>query len=84
MVIRAFVIRVRIGKVVLRQFQYDGNQDKKFSCDFPDIAVEGLDFIPVLFDNLMPTYVLPCRYIFVNVELMIVRLRSHVNEIDAD
>jgi hypothetical protein len=79
MVVRFFVVRMCVRKVVLRQLEDDGHQDIKFADDlFPNVAVERRDFIIVLLDDLVSAYVLKGRDGLGDVELYISSAREAI------
>ena len=63
------VVGVRICEVVFRELQDEGDQDEELARDFPDVAVEGADLVPVVVDDFVLAYVFPRWDVFVDVEL---------------
>lgn len=70
MVVRVLVIVMRVGQVVLRQLEDDGDEHEELSNHlFPEIAMEGSDLVIVLTDNVMLANVCIRRGGFWNVKL---------------
>ena len=63
------VVGVRICEVVLRQLEDESDQHEELARDFPDVAVEGADLVPIVVDDFVLAYVFPCWDVFVDVEL---------------
>lgn len=63
------IVGVCICEVVLRQLEDEGDQHKELARDFPDVAVEGADLVPVVVDDLVFTYVFPRWNVLVDVKL---------------
>ena len=63
------VVGVCVCEVVLRQLEDEGDQDEELARDFPDVAVEGADLVPVVVDDFVFAYVFPRWDVFVDVEL---------------
>ena len=63
------IVGVCICEVVLRHLEDESDQHEELARDFPDVAVEGADLVPIVVDDFVLAYVFPCWDVFVDVEL---------------
>ena len=76
MIVGLFVVGVRVGEIVLWQFEDDGDENEELADDFlPAVAVEGGDLGVVLAGDFVEGFVGVGRDCFGDVELGLVRLR---------
>ena len=81
MIVRVFVVGVRVGEVVFWELEDDGDEDEELADDFlPAVAVEGGDFGVVLTGDFVEGFVGVGWDGFRDVELGFVRIEAGVGE----
>jgi hypothetical protein len=75
MIVRVFVVGVRVGEVIFWELEDDGNKDEELADDFlPAVAVEGGDFGVIFTGDFVEWFVGVGWDGFGDVELGIVRM----------